>query len=174
MYRLAYEAAAGAGDETTAAQALVRALAIGVSAGLNVTDWPTPVMNDASTSAWYAAARADQCFALGDSRTGLAYCAVSERAWKRMETAKSPRYYFDFRKERKAAAKGESSYTPATSLFAALGAALDFIRQMGNGDLVAGGIAEHELEGFFKVLGVAIDPLAVVAALGDGVELWGR
>jgi aspartate aminotransferase-like enzyme len=69
---------------------------------------------------------------------GLAYCAVSERAWKRMETAKSPRYYFDFRKERKAAAKGESAYTPATSLFAALGAALDFIRQMGKGDLVAG------------------------------------
>jgi aspartate aminotransferase-like enzyme len=69
---------------------------------------------------------------------GLAYCAVGERAWKRMETAKSPRYYFDFRKERKAAAKGESAYTPATSLFAALGAALDFIRQMGNGDLVAG------------------------------------
>ncbi|MGH9513542.1 MAG: pyridoxal-phosphate-dependent aminotransferase family protein [Terriglobales bacterium] len=69
---------------------------------------------------------------------GLAYCAIGERAWKRMETAKSPRYYFDFRKERKAAAKGESSYTPATSLFAALGAALDFIRQMGEGDLVAG------------------------------------
>ncbi len=69
---------------------------------------------------------------------GLAYCAVSERAWKRMETAKSPRYYFDFRKERKAAAKGESAYTPATSLFAAMGAALDFVRQMGNGDLVAG------------------------------------
>jgi aspartate aminotransferase-like enzyme len=69
---------------------------------------------------------------------GLAYCAVSERAWKRMETAKSPRYYFDFRRERKAAAKGESAYTPATSLFAALGAALDFIRQMGEGDLLAG------------------------------------
>ena len=69
---------------------------------------------------------------------GLAYCAISERAWRRMETAKSPRYYFDFRKERKSAAKGESAYTPATSLFAALGAALDFVRQMGNGDLVAG------------------------------------
>ncbi len=69
---------------------------------------------------------------------GLAYCAVSERAWKRVETAKSPRYYFDFRKERKAAAKGESAFTPATSLFAALGAALEFIRQMGDGDLVAG------------------------------------
>ena len=69
---------------------------------------------------------------------GLAYCAVSERAWKRMETSKSPRYYFDFRRERKAAAKGESAYTPATSLFAALGAALDFIRDMGNDDLTAG------------------------------------
>jgi aspartate aminotransferase-like enzyme len=69
---------------------------------------------------------------------GLAYCAISERAWKRMEATKNPRYYFDFRKERKAAAKGESAFTPATSLFAALGAALDFIRQMGNGDLAAG------------------------------------
>src|SRR5882724_660322 len=69
---------------------------------------------------------------------GLAYCAVSERAWKRMDSATSPRYYFDFRKERKAAAKGESAYTPATSLFAALGAALDFVRQMGKGDLAAG------------------------------------
>jgi aspartate aminotransferase-like enzyme len=69
---------------------------------------------------------------------GLAYCAISERAWKRTEIAKNPRYYFDFRKERKSAAKGESAFTPATSLFAALGAALDFIRQMGNGDLVAG------------------------------------
>ena len=69
---------------------------------------------------------------------GLAYCAVSERAWKRMETAKSARYYFDFRRERKAAAKGESAYTPATSLFAALAAALDFIRQMGDGNLANG------------------------------------
>jgi aspartate aminotransferase-like enzyme len=69
---------------------------------------------------------------------GLAYCAVSERAWKRMDTTTSPRYYFDLRKERKSAAKGESAYTPATSLFAALGAALEFVRGMGNGDLVKG------------------------------------
>ncbi len=69
---------------------------------------------------------------------GLAYCAVSERAWRRMETTTSPRFYFDLRKERKAAAKGESAYTPPTSLFAALGAALEFIRGMGNGDLAKG------------------------------------
>jgi aspartate aminotransferase-like enzyme len=69
---------------------------------------------------------------------GLAYCAVSERAWKRMDSASSPRFYFDLRKERKSAAKGESAYTPATSLFAAMGAALEFIRSMGNGDLAKG------------------------------------
>src|SRR5208337_3578079 len=34
---------------------------------------------------------------------GLAYCGVSERAWKRMETTTSPRFYFDLRKERKSA-----------------------------------------------------------------------
>src|SRR5271167_1046440 len=69
---------------------------------------------------------------------GLAYCAVSERAWRRMDTTTSPRYYFDLRKERKSAAKGESVYTPATALFAALGAALEFIRGMGNGDIAKG------------------------------------
>jgi aspartate aminotransferase-like enzyme len=69
---------------------------------------------------------------------GLAYCAISERAWRRMETTSSPRYYFDFRKERKAAAKGEAAFTPATSLFAAMGAALDFVRDMGNDDVAAG------------------------------------
>ena len=69
---------------------------------------------------------------------GLAYLAVSERAWKRMDSSKSPRYYFDFRKERKSNAKGETAFTPATSLWAGLGAALDFVRQMGSGDLAAG------------------------------------
>jgi aspartate aminotransferase-like enzyme len=69
---------------------------------------------------------------------GLGYCAVSERAWKHMEKTTSPRYYFDLRKERKSAAKGESAYTPATSLFAAMGAALEFVRGMGKGDLARG------------------------------------
>jgi len=63
---------------------------------------------------------------------------VSERAWRRMDTTTSSRFYFDLRKERKAAAKGESAYTPATALFAGLGAALDFVRNLGNGDLAKG------------------------------------
>ena len=69
---------------------------------------------------------------------GLAYGAISERAWQRMETTKSPRFYFDLRKERKAAAKAEASYTPATALFAGLAAALDYVRQMGDGNLATG------------------------------------
>jgi len=69
---------------------------------------------------------------------GLSYGAIGERAWQRMETAKSPRYYFDLRKERKAAAKAETAYTPATALFAGLAAALDYVRQMGDGNLAAG------------------------------------
>jgi aspartate aminotransferase-like enzyme len=69
---------------------------------------------------------------------GLAYSAVSDRAWHRMETSKNPRYYFDLRKERKNGAKGESSYTPSTALVAALNAALDYIREQGGGDLAAG------------------------------------
>lgn len=69
---------------------------------------------------------------------GLAYSAVSERAWQRMESTKNPRYYFDLRKERKNGAKGESSYTPSTALVAALAAALEYVREQGGGDLAAG------------------------------------
>ena len=69
---------------------------------------------------------------------GLAYCAVSDRAWQRMEKSMNPRYYFDLRKERKNGAKGESSYTPSTALVAALAATFDYLREQGGGDLAAG------------------------------------
>ncbi len=69
---------------------------------------------------------------------GLSYGAISERAWQRMETTKSPRFYFDLRKERKAAAKAETVSTPATALFAGMAAALDYVRQMGGGNLAKG------------------------------------
>ena len=69
---------------------------------------------------------------------GLAYCAVSDRAWQRMENTKNPRYYFDLRKERKNGAKGESSYTPSTALVAALASAMEYVREQGGGDLAAG------------------------------------
>ncbi len=72
---------------------------------------------------------------------GLAYMSVSEKAWAAMETSKNPRYYFDLRKERKNAVKGESAYTPAVALVAGLGAALDYIAGQAGGDLEKGRIA---------------------------------
>src|SRR6478672_8812682 len=116
---------------------------------------------------------------------GLAYCAISERAWKRMETAKNPRYYFDFRKERKSNAKGETAFTPATSLWAALGAALEFVRQMGAGDVAAGrkalvdnaelaaemtrgGVAALGLKLFTSSPGAALTPVVAPAGLDSG------
>jgi aspartate aminotransferase-like enzyme len=72
---------------------------------------------------------------------GLAFLGVSDRAWEAMEIALNPRYYFDLRKERKSAHRGESAYTPAVALIAALGAALDYIASQGGGDLAAGRVA---------------------------------
>jgi aspartate aminotransferase-like enzyme len=69
---------------------------------------------------------------------GLSYLAVSQRAWDRMEATYNPRYYFDLRKERKNAAKGESAYTPSVALIAALGAALDYIAGQAEGNLAEG------------------------------------
>ncbi len=74
---------------------------------------------------------------------GLSYLAVSERAWDRMEATYNPRYYFDLRKERKNARSGESAYTPAVALIAALGAALDWIAaQAGTPENPAGSVPE--------------------------------
>jgi len=72
---------------------------------------------------------------------GLAFLCVSDKAWAAMETSKNPRYYFDLRKERKNAVKGESAYTPAVALIAGLGAALDYIAGQAGGDLEKGRIA---------------------------------
>jgi aspartate aminotransferase-like enzyme len=69
---------------------------------------------------------------------GLSYLAVSDRAWDLMEISLNPRYYFDLRKERKNGAKGESAYTPAVALVAALGAAFDYIASQADGDLAQG------------------------------------
>ena len=69
---------------------------------------------------------------------GLSYLALSDRAWDLMEISLNPRYYFDLRKERKNAAKGESAYTPSVALIAGLGAALDYIAGQADGDLAAG------------------------------------
>src|SRR6202453_3519816 len=74
---------------------------------------------------------------------GISYLAIGPRAWDRMEASYNPRYYFDLRKERKNAAKGESAYTPSVALIAALGASLNYIAaQAGTTENPAGDLAE--------------------------------
>jgi aspartate aminotransferase-like enzyme len=67
---------------------------------------------------------------------GMAFLSISSKAWAFNETAKLPRYYFNLKKERKNAAAGETSWTPATSLVLALAEALKYIKQIGMANLV--------------------------------------
>jgi aspartate aminotransferase-like enzyme len=68
---------------------------------------------------------------------GLAFVSVSEKAWGWIAKAQLPRFYFDFAKERKNQAKGETAYTPATTLVISLHAALEYIKEIGRENLVA-------------------------------------
>jgi len=67
---------------------------------------------------------------------GYAFLTVSPKAWKMAETATLPHYYFDLKKEKKNADKGESSYTPNTSLLLAFGVALTYIKSLGMDKLI--------------------------------------
>jgi aspartate aminotransferase-like enzyme len=58
---------------------------------------------------------------------GLAFIALSERAWKATECAKLPRFYFDLRRERDNLRKNTTAYTPAINLLYGLSQALDMI-----------------------------------------------
>ena len=68
---------------------------------------------------------------------GLAFVSVSEKAWGLIAKSKLPRFYFDFAKERKNQAKGETAYTPATTLIIGLHAALEYIKKLGRANLIA-------------------------------------
>ncbi len=58
---------------------------------------------------------------------GLAFAALSERAWARVPQSRLPKYYFDFLREQKAILKNQSAYTPAVSLVAGLRESLRMI-----------------------------------------------
>jgi len=67
---------------------------------------------------------------------GLAFMAISPKAWAFMDSAKLPRFYFSLKKERKMAAGGESAWTPNTALMLALAEALKYIKQLTMAKLV--------------------------------------
>jgi aspartate aminotransferase-like enzyme len=98
---------------------------------------------------------------------GLSYLAVSPRAWDRMEATYNPRYYFDLRKERKNAKLGESAYTPAVALIAALGAAFDWIAAQGaTAENPAGSLVEGRKRLIENAETIAAMTRAAVQALG--------
>lgn len=62
---------------------------------------------------------------------GMAFIALSDRAWAKVETGDLPYFYFDLQKERKSQAKAQTAWTPAISLIQGLQVSLDLIRQEG-------------------------------------------
>lgn len=62
---------------------------------------------------------------------GLGFAAVSARAWKLVEAAKSPRFYFDWRTMKASIPNRETPYTPGVTLVAGQAEALRLIRADG-------------------------------------------
>jgi aspartate aminotransferase-like enzyme len=62
---------------------------------------------------------------------GLAFAAISERAWKLAQGARLPRFYFDWQTMRQSLPDRETPYTPAISVVAGQAAALKLIRAEG-------------------------------------------
>lgn len=63
--------------------------------------------------------------------TGLSFIAFSKKAWARVETCKTPRFYFDIRAERDANEKGESYFSTPVTHIRALDAVLKIFLDRG-------------------------------------------
>lgn len=62
---------------------------------------------------------------------GLGFAALSPKAWKAVEAAKLPRFYFDWRAAKKSLADRETPWTPAISVVAGQAAALKLLKAEG-------------------------------------------
>lgn len=62
---------------------------------------------------------------------GLGFISLSPKAMKLVEASKSPRYYFDLRKAKKAIDKADTPFTPAITLIIALVEVLRMMKQDG-------------------------------------------
>lgn len=62
---------------------------------------------------------------------GLAFVSISEKAWKRNEASKMPRFYFNFKKERENLAKNQTNFTSAVTLIIGLGEAVKMLQKEG-------------------------------------------
>ena len=62
---------------------------------------------------------------------GLAFAALSDKAWEFVGKSTLPKFYFDFKKELKNLTQNQSAYTPAVSLVMGLAESLKKIREEG-------------------------------------------
>lgn len=63
------------------------------------------------------------------SAPGLAFVALSEKAWNLVEKAEMPRFYWDFRRMKKSLEDKETPFTPAVTLIVGLRQALEMIKR---------------------------------------------
>ncbi len=63
---------------------------------------------------------------------GLAFIALSERAWKLAEQSQLPKFYFDLKRERKMQDKLQTAWTPAISLIQGAVVALKMLQDRGH------------------------------------------
>lgn len=62
---------------------------------------------------------------------GLGFAAVSPKAWKAVEAARLPRFYFDWKTAKKSLGERETPWTPAISVVAGQAAALKLLKAEG-------------------------------------------
>ena len=62
---------------------------------------------------------------------GLAFVSVSDKAWKMADTAKTPKFYFNFKKERENLAKNQTNFTSAVTLIIGLNACIKILQAEG-------------------------------------------
>jgi aspartate aminotransferase-like enzyme len=62
---------------------------------------------------------------------GLAFVAVSDKAWKMADAAKTPKFYFNFKKERDNLSKNQTTWTSPVSLIIGLNAAIKMLQDEG-------------------------------------------
>jgi aspartate aminotransferase-like enzyme len=62
---------------------------------------------------------------------GLAFCSVSDKAWKLADQSKMPKYYWSFKAAKKNLDKDQTAYTPAISLIVGLKESLAMIKEEG-------------------------------------------
>lgn len=62
---------------------------------------------------------------------GIAFVSVSEKAWAKAESSNLPRFYFDFKKERKTLAENQTHFTSPVTLIIGLNESLKMLRAEG-------------------------------------------